>query len=70
MEKTEKSGAAVDWEERIVPHSVVGPIHFLVLVFKCVWTRHSYRATNWCAVLATAYQGVEGYRTPDEALVC
>ena len=39
-------------------------------IFMCVWTRHSYRATNWCAVLATAYQVVEGYRTPDEALVC
>ena len=57
-------------KERIVPHSVVRPIHFLVLVFICVWTWHSYRATYWCAVFATAYQDVVGYRTPDEALVC
>ena len=57
-------------EEGVVPHSVVGPIHFLVFVFIRVWTRHSYRATYWCAVLATAHQDVEGYRSPDEAVVC
>ena len=29
-----------------------------------------YRATFWKAVLATARRFVEGYRTPDEAMVC
>ena len=57
-------------EERVVPHSMVGPVHFLVFVFIRVWMRHSYRATYWCAVLATAHQVVEGYRSPDEAMVC
>ena len=70
-EKTEKSGlwwfpgalrrqeffpvlcAAVDWGEESV-------VHFLVFLFIRVWTRHSYRATCWCAVLATAHQDVEG----------
>ena len=29
-----------------------------------------YRAAHWRAVLATASRSVEGYRTPDAALVC
>ena len=42
--------------EGIVPHCVGGSLWFLVFLFVCV------RATAcWC---------VEGYRTPDEALVC
>ena len=60
-----------DWErEGVVPHSVGGPLGFLMLLFMCVWTWPRYRAAHWRAVLATASRSVEGYRTPDEALVC
>ena len=54
----------------VVPHSVVGPLGFLVLVFICVWAWHSYRATHGKAVLGAALVVVEDYRSPDEALVC
>ena len=30
-----------------LPHSVVGPVHFLVFLFTRVWARHSCRARNW-----------------------
>ena len=63
--------AAGAWVRKgIVPHSVGGPLGFLVFLFIRVWTRHSDRATNWKAVQVIASQIVEGYRTPDEALVC
>ena len=39
-------------QERIVPHSVVGPPTFFVFLFIFVWARHGCRATNWRAVLA------------------
>ena len=62
---------AVDWVRKgIVPHSVVGPLWFPVHLFVCVLAGPSCRATYWRAVLATAGRCVEGYRTPDEALVC
>ena len=57
-------------EEGVVPHSVGGPLWFLVHLFVCVRARPRYRATDWKAVLATASRCVEGYRTPDEAMVC
>ena len=47
-----------------------GPLWFLVLLFIFVWAGPSYRVAHWRAVLATACRCVEGYRTPDEALVC
>ena len=53
-------------KERYEPHSVVGPLAFLVFLLMCVRARHSYRATN----RATACWAVEGYRTPNDALVC
>ena len=53
-------------EEGIVPHSVVGPLRFLVFLFVCVRARPRNRATaDWKAVLATASRFVEGNRTPD-----
>ena len=57
-------------KEGIVPHSVVGRWRFLVYLFVCLRARPSCRATYWRAVLATASRCVEGYRTPDEAMVC
>ena len=57
-------------KRRVVPHSVGGPLWFLMRLFICVWTWPRYRATHWTAVLATALRCVEGYRTPDAALVC
>ena len=60
-----------DWVKKgVVPHSVVGPWGFLVLVLICVWAWPSYRATHGKAVLGTALVVVEDYRSPDEALVC
>ena len=56
--------------EGIVPHCVVGPLWFLVCLFVRVRARPRYRATYLRAVLATASWCVEGYRTPDEAMVC
>ena len=56
--------------EGIVPHSVGGSWWFLVFLFVCVRTGPSRRAAYWRAELATAGRCVEGYRTPDEALVC
>ena len=56
--------------EGIVPHSVGGSRWFLVFLFVCVRAGHSYRVAYWRAVLAPASRCVEGYRTPDEALVC
>ena len=41
-----------------------------MLVLICVWAWPSYRATHGKAVLGTALVFVEGYRSPDEALVC
>ena len=55
-------------KERIVPHSVVGPPALFVFFLIFVCARHGY--THWRAVLATAWWTLEGYRTPDEALVC
>ena len=40
---------------------------FFVFLFIRMWL---LRATNWEAVLVTAYGTVESYRTPDEAMVC
>ena len=62
--------AAGDWvgQEGVVPHSVGGPLRFLVHLFICVWARPRYRATHWKAVLATACRCVEGYRTLDASL--
>ena len=56
-------------KEGIVPHSVVGHLAFFVFLFIFVWARHSYRATNWWAVLAITCWTVELYRTPDEAML-
>ena len=56
--------------EGTVPHSVVGPLSFLVHLFVRVRARPRYRAMYWRAVLATASRCVEGYRSPDEAMVC
>ena len=56
--------------EGVVPHSVGGSMWFLVFLFVCVRAGPSYRAAYWRVVLATASGCVEGYRTPDEALVC
>ena len=54
--------AAGDWVRKESCHTAL-------LVF--VWAWHSCRATNyWRAVLATALWTVEGYRTPDDAMVC
>ena len=62
--------AAGDWEKKGSYHtSVGGPLRFLMFLFICVWTWRRYRATHWRAVLATACRFVEGYRTPNEALV-
>ena len=58
------------WSRRIVPHSVIGPLWFLVFLFVRVRARPRNRATYWRAVLATACRCVEGYRTLDEAMVC
>ena len=52
--------------EGVLPHCVGGSLWFLVLLFIFVWAG----AQLWRAVLATASRCVEGYRTPDEALVC
>ena len=52
-------------EERVVPHSVVCPLRFLVYLFVRVRARPRYRAAYWRAVLATASRCVEGSRTPD-----
>ena len=57
-------------KEGVVPHSVIGPLWFLVYLFVRVRARPRYRATHWTAVLATACRCLEGYRTPDEAMVC
>ena len=54
----------------VVPHSVGAPLRFLIHLFVRVRARPRYRATYWRAVLATARRCVEGYRTPDEAMVC
>ena len=51
MEKTDRSGV---WLFRGAPHSVVGPLGFLVHLFVRVWARPRSRATFWKAVLATA----------------
>ena len=60
-----------EWgEQGVVPHSVVGPIVVPLHLFVRVWVRPRYRATYWRAVLAAASRCVEGYRTPDEAMVC
>ena len=57
-------------KEGVVPHSVGGPLYFLMFLFICVWTWPRCRGTHWRAVLATAGRSVEGYRTPDATLVC
>ena len=57
-------------KERIAPHSVVGPLVFFVFLLVLVRAGHSYRATNWRAVLATALWNLECYRTSGEATVC
>ena len=57
-------------KEGDVPHSVGGPLRFLMHLFVCVRARPRYRATYWRPVFVTASRCVEGYRTPDEALVC
>ena len=54
--------------EGIPPHSVGGPLWFLVLLFIFVWAGPSDRVAYWRAVMATASRCVEGYRTPDEAV--
>ena len=56
--------------KRIVPYSLGGPPIFFVFLFILVWARHGCRATVWRAVLATASRCVEGYRSPNKALVC
>ena len=45
------------------------PSLFFVFLFIFVWARHGCRATSWRA-LAAARLIVEGYRSPNEALVC
>ena len=63
--------AAGDWVQKGSYHTAWGgPWLFLMFLFICVWTWPRCRATHWKAVLATACRSVEGYRTPDEALVC
>ena len=63
--------AAGDWVTKGSYHTAWAvPLRFLMHLFICVWARPSYRATHWRAVLATACRCVEGYRTPDAALVC
>ena len=57
-------------KERIVPHSVVGSPAFFVSLLVFVRAGQNYRATDWWPVLVTALRTVEGYRTPDEAMVC
>ena len=42
-------------QQRIVPRSVGGPSTFFVFLLMCVWVRHRCRATNWGAVLVTAF---------------
>ena len=54
-------------KEGTVPHSVGGPLWFLVHLFVCVRARPRFLATYWRAVLATASRCVEGCCTPDEA---
>ena len=49
---------------------VVGLPAFFVSLLIFVWAGHSCRATNLGAVLVTALWTVEGYCTPDEAMVC
>ena len=62
---------AGDWEKKGSYHTaVVGPLWFFMLLFVRVRARPRYRATHWKAVLATASRCVEGYRTPDDAMVC
>ena len=56
--------------EGIVTRSVGGSLWFLVFLFVCIWAGPSYRVAYWRVVLATASRCVEGYRTPDEPLVC
>ena len=57
-------------QEGVVPHSVVASPWFFVHLFVCVRAGPSNRVAYWRVVLATATRCVEGYRTPDEALVC
>ena len=42
-----------------------GRTRVFVFLPKFIWARRSCRATNWQAVLATAFWTVEGYRTPN-----
>ena len=62
--------AAGDWVKRGRATQVGGPLGFLVFLLVRVRAWPSCRSAYWCAVLATASWYVEGYRTPDEALVC
>ena len=62
---------AGDWVKQGSYHTAWSvPLAFFVFLLIFVWARHSCRATNWRAVLATACWTVEGYRTPDEPMVC
>ena len=63
-------GSLCSWrlgKEGIVPHSVVDTSTFFEFLLVLVWPGHSYQATSWGAVLATALRTVEGNRTSDEA---
>ena len=65
--------AARDWQRKgsYLTAWSVPPSTFFVAFLILVRAGHSYRVAHWGgAVLATALQTVEGYRTPDEALVC
>ena len=62
--------AAGDCVKKGSYHTAWSVLAFLVFLLIFVWARHSYRATNWRAVLATACWTVEGYRFTSEGLVC
>ena len=63
--------AAGDWVRKGSYHTAWSvPFLFFVLLFVCVRARPRYGATHWKAVLASSGPFVEGYRSPDEAVVC
>ena len=63
--------AAGDWVRKGSYHTAWSvPYGSSCYLFVCVRARPRYRAMYWTAVLATACPCVEGYRSPNEALVC
>ena len=64
-------GAAGDWVTKGSYHTAwVVPSNSSCSCSYAYGHGPGYRATYWQAVLAAACWCVEGYRTPDEAMVC